>query len=103
MHSQTRLDQLISKATAFLENDTNRDTCRQLTRQAVDCLTAVVGSDHPYTKMVEEAACKGEKGNLSTACGVLWAAKLQLENERDGTGRRNDCAFGWRELSGYLS
>jgi hypothetical protein len=103
MHPQTTLDQLIRQAGAFLEHGANRDTCRQFAVQAVDCLTAVVGSDHPYTKMVEEAACKGEKGSLSTACGVLWAAKLQLENERYGTCKGNDSGFGWWESSGYLS
>jgi hypothetical protein len=103
MHPKIRLDKLIRKATAFLENDVNRDVCRQLTIQAVDCLAAVVGPDHPYTKMVEYAARKGEKGSLSTACGVLWAAKLQLDNERCGADRGNDFVFTWRETSGYLS
>jgi hypothetical protein len=103
MHNEQRIDQIIKKASAFIDKDTNPDLCRQLAGQAVDCLTTVVGPDHPYTKMVEEAADNGARRSLSTACGVLWATKLQLDNERHGTGRQNESASHWRELSGYLS
>lgn len=103
MHPVTTIDHLIHKTTAFLENEASRYTCRQLAKQAVACLTEVVGSDHPYTKMVEEAAYKGEKRSLSSARGVLVATKLQLDNEFHLAGDRNGSASNWRQLSGHLA
>jgi hypothetical protein len=103
MHPEMRIDHLIKEASGFNDNDSGRDMRRRFSKQVLDCLTDVVGSDHPYTKMVEDATCKGGKNSLSTACGVLWATKMQLDNERHAGGRGKRSASGWRNLSGYLS
>ena len=104
MHPEMRINLLIKKVSAFIDNDTSQDKCRQLGEQAFDCLMEVVGSeDHPYAKMLEEAACNGGKKSLSTACGVLWATKLLLDNEIHGTSKNIGAMSGWRDLSGYLS
>lgn len=102
MNPEMRINHMIKKVSAFIDNDAGRDTCRQLGKQAFDCLAQVVGSNHPYANIVAEASFK-EKSGLSTACGVLWAVKLHLDNERHGTRKLNDTARGWRELSGRLS
>lgn len=103
MYSEQRIEHLIKKASTFIDGKANQDACRQLTDEVIDSLTTVVGADHPYTKMVQESGDQGVRRSLSTVCGVLWATKLQLDNERHGTPRQSDSASHWRQLSGYLS
>jgi hypothetical protein len=103
MYTEQRIEHLIKTASALLDNDINRDTRRQFAEQAVDCLTALVGSDHPYTNMLREVSIKGEKTTESIVSGVLWATKLQLDKELHPSCNSCGAASSWRELSGNLS
>jgi hypothetical protein len=104
MQLENRIEQLIRTASNHLANDVDRDGCRTVSKEALKCVEALVGSDHPYTNLLKDTEDESERTGLLTACGVLWAAKLLVENEiQSETTGRKDSAGSWRELSGYLS
>jgi hypothetical protein len=103
MQLEKRIDHVIRAASNHLASDVDREACRTVSKQALNCVEALVGSDHPYTNLLKEAADEGKIKGLSTARGVLWAAKLLVENETDLGRKSKDSAGSWREWSGDLS
>jgi hypothetical protein len=103
MQLEKRIEYIIRTVSNHLASDVDRDTCRTASKQALNCVEALVGEDHPYTNLLKEAANEGRKKGLSTVCGVLWAAKLLVENETHLPRVRKDSAGSWREWSGHLS
>ena len=102
MQLEKRIEHLIRTASEHLANDVDLYTCKTVSNQALNCVKDLVGDDHPYTNLLEEAADEGREMGLSTACGVLWAAKLLMEKEAPLTRERKHSAGSWRELSGHL-
>jgi len=103
MQLEKRIEHIIKTASEHLANDVDQDTCRTVSKQALNCVEALVGEDHPYTNLLKEVADEGKEEGLSTARGVLWAAKLLVENEACLARVRKDSAGSWREWSGHLS
>ena len=51
-------------------------------RSAFDCLTAMFGPDHVYTKHFEKLVRQGGKTDLLAAGGILSAAQEQIASNR---------------------
>jgi len=103
MEVEKRIERLIRTASEHLVNEADRNTCRTVSNQALNCVKDLVGDYHPYTNLLEGAADEGRTTGLTTACGVLWAAKLLVENETLLARESKGCAGSWREWSGHLS
>lgn len=103
MQLDRRIEHLIRVASHHMAGHVDGEAFRTVSEQALNCVKALVGEDHPYTSLLEEVAEDGKKKGLSTACGVLWAAKLLEENETYLAKERKDSVGSWREWSGQLS
>ena len=77
MNIEDRIDELIKAGWGVLESDFDPRAFQLWRRRAFDCLTAMFGPDHVYTKHFEKLARQGGKTDLLAAGGILSAAKEQ--------------------------
>ncbi|MFH1114248.1 MAG: hypothetical protein V1792_10030 [Pseudomonadota bacterium] len=78
MSVEQRIDDLIEAGWLVLDSDFDTVPFQHWRRKAVDCLTAVVGPDHVYTRQFENFVRQGGKTDLLAAGGILSAAKEQM-------------------------
>jgi hypothetical protein len=83
-----RIDDLIEAGWGVLVSDCDPVAFQRWRCGALDCLTALVGSDHVYTRQIGIFVRQGGKRDLLVAGGILSAAKEQMAGtELAGTGQ----------------
>jgi hypothetical protein len=88
MAVEQRIDDLIEAGWRVLDSDFDPVAFLRWRRSAFDCLTAMVGPDHVYTRHFENFVRQGGKTDLIAAGGILSAAKEQMAPSRNaGTGQ----------------
>jgi hypothetical protein len=86
MSVEQRIDDLIKAGWAVLESDFDPDAFKSWRQKAFECLNAMFGPDHIYTRYFEHFIQQGGKKNVLAAGGVLVAAKQQYAcNEFDSS------------------
>jgi hypothetical protein len=81
MSTDGRIDNLIEAGWGVLDSDFDLVAFQRWRCRALDCLTALVGPDHVYTRQFG-------KRDLLVAGGILSAAKEQMAGtELAGTGQ----------------
>ena len=75
MSTNGRIDDLIEAGWGVLDSDFDPVAFQRWRRRAFDCLTALVGPDHVYTRHFENFVRHGGKRDLLAAGGILSAAK----------------------------
>lgn len=89
MSVEQRIDDLIEAGWGVLDSDFDPVAFERWRRRAFDCLTAVVGPDHIYTRHFENFVRQGGKKDLLAAGGILSAAKEQESCDRLGPVKAN--------------
>jgi len=82
-----RVDELIEAGWWVLESNFDPVAFQHWRRRAFDCLTAMVGPDHVYTRHFENFVRQGGETDLLAACGILSAVKEQASCNRQGAGQ----------------
>lgn len=82
MSVEQRIDDLIEAGWGVLDSDFDPVAFHRWRRRAFDCLTAMLGSDHVYTRHFENFVRLGGKTDLLAAGGILSAAKEQAPCNR---------------------
>lgn len=82
MSTDGRIDDLIEAGWWVLESDFDPVAFQQWRRRAFDCLTAMVGPDHAYTRNFERFVRQEGKADLLIASGILSAAKEEMAGNR---------------------
>lgn len=78
MTLEQRIDALIKAGWNVLESDFDPVAFQHWRLKAFECLAAMFGPDHVYTKYFEHFVEKGNRTNVLAAGGVLVAAKEQM-------------------------
>ncbi len=78
MSIETSIDELIQAGWDVVESDFDPVAFKHWRRKAFECLTAICGPDHIYTKYFEHFAQQGDTKNVLAAGGVLVAAKQRM-------------------------
>ena len=87
MSIERRIDDLIEAGWGVLDSDFDPVAFHRWRRSAFDCLTAMFGPDHVYTKHFEKLVRQGGKTDLLAAGGILSAAKRTGVLQQAGTGQ----------------
>jgi hypothetical protein len=77
MSVEDRIDDLIKAGWGVLDSDFDPVAFQRWRRRAFDCLTAMVGPEHAYTRHFANFVRQGGKTGLLAAGGILSAAKEQ--------------------------
>ena len=98
MYVEERIDDLIEAGWGVLDSDFDPIAFHHWRRRAFDCLTAVVGPDHVYTRHFAHFVRQGGKTDLLAAAGILSAAQQRiagngLESVRDTGSLRSISAL----------
>ena len=78
MSVEQRIDDLIEAGWGVLDSDFDPVAFQRWRRKAFDCLTAVVGPDHVYTRQFANFVRQGGKTDLLAAGGILSAAQQEI-------------------------
>jgi hypothetical protein len=78
MTIEQRIDALIKAGWNVLETDFDPVAFQHWRLKAFECLAAMFGPDHVYTKYFEHFVEQGDRTNVLAAGGVLVAAKEQI-------------------------
>ncbi len=89
---EQQLDDLIKAAWGVIESDFDSIALQHWRLRAFDCLTAMVGPDHVYTRHFENFVRQGGTTDLIAAGGILSAAKEQASRNSLGPVKTNDNA-----------
>ncbi len=89
MAVEQRIDDLIEAGWGVLDSDFDPVAFQRWRRRAFDCLTAMCGPDHVYTRHFENFVRQGGKTDLLAAGGILSAAKEQGSCNRLGPVKAN--------------
>lgn len=82
------IDDLIEAGWGVLDSDFDPVAFQRWRRRAFDCLRAMVGPDHVYTRHFERFVRQEGEADLLIASGILSAAQEQMAgNEQAGTGQ----------------
>src|SRR5271157_5009490 len=87
MSVEQRIDHLTKAGWGVLDSDFDPMAFHRWRRSAFDCLTAMFGPDHVYTRHFEKLVRQGGKTELLAAGGILIAAKEQAVLQQPGTGQ----------------
>ncbi len=85
MSIERRIDDLIKAGWGVLESDFDPDAFQHWRQKAFECLNAMFGPDHIYTKYFEHFVQQGGRKNVLAAGGVLVAAKQQMACKEFGS------------------
>jgi hypothetical protein len=78
MKIEEQIDELIKAGWGVVESDFDPAAFQHWRLKAFECLNAMFGSDHVYTKYFEHFVRKDDKPNVLAAGGVLTAAKEHM-------------------------
>ncbi len=81
MIPEQQIDHLIRAGWEVLQTDFDETAFENWRRQACQCLTALLGEDHQYTRQLQSKILKPERRGLLTGVGVLTAAALKPSNK----------------------
>jgi hypothetical protein len=81
MTIEQRIDELIRAGWTVVESDFDPIAFQNWRLKAFECLRAMFGPDHIYTKYFEHFVEQGDRTNVLAAGGVLVAAKEQVKGE----------------------
>ena len=94
MKAENQIDELIKAGWGVVDSDFDPIAFQYWRLKAFECLNAMFGPDHVYTKYFEQFVKQGDKTNVLAAGGVLVAAKEQMKGmecvpseQRSGPGR----------------
>ena len=82
MKIEQQLDELIKAGWEVVDSDFDPVAFQRWRLKAFECLNAMFGSDHVYTKYFEHFV-RGSHSAVCAAGGVLAAAKQQVGRQRD--------------------
>jgi hypothetical protein len=89
MSMEGRIDDLIEAGWFVLDSDFDPVAFQHWRQRAFDCLSAVVGPDHVYTRHFATFVRQGGKVDLLAAGGILSAAKEQASYNGQGAVKTN--------------
>jgi hypothetical protein len=89
MSIERRIDDLIEAGWGVVNSDFDPLAFHHWRRSAFDCLTAMFGPDHVYTRHFENFVQQGGETDLLAANGILSAAKEQESCNRLGRVKAN--------------
>ena len=78
MRIEEQIDELIKAGWGVVESDFDPVAFQLWRLKAFECLNAMFGSDHAYTKYFEHFVRQGDRANVLAAGGVLSAAKQHM-------------------------
>jgi len=84
MKNEYQIDELIKAAWDVVDSDFDPVAFQNWRLKAFECLTAMFGSDHVYTKYFEHLVRKADRANALAAGGVLAAAKQRWAGKNLG-------------------
>ncbi|HTY24482.1 MAG TPA: hypothetical protein VMC85_15200 [Desulfomonilaceae bacterium] len=90
MTVERRIDELIKAGWGVVDSDFDPVAFQHWRLRAFECLTAMFGRDHVYTKYFEHFVQKGDRTNFLAAGGVLVAAKEQIAETECGLSKPFD-------------
>lgn len=82
MKIEHQIDELIKAGWEVVDSDFDAVAFQHWRLKAFECLDAMFGSDHVYTKYFRDFVQQGRRSNVLAGGGVLAAAKQQL-TEKD--------------------
>jgi hypothetical protein len=88
MKIEQRIDELIKAGWGVLESDFDPIAFQNWRVKAFECLRAMFGPDHVYTKYFQHFVEQGDRTNVLAAGGVLIAAKEQMKGKELEPPRR---------------
>jgi hypothetical protein len=103
MKAENQIDELIMAGWRVVDSDFDPAAFKHWRFKAFDCLTAMLGPDHYYTKYFERFVKASHRTNILAAGGVLVAAKEQIKEmdcvaseplSEPETRAPHDCKFG---------
>jgi len=89
MSVEQRIGDLIKAGWGVLESDFDPRAFQLWRRSAFDCLAAMFGPDHVYTRHFENFVQQGGETDLLAANGILSAAQEQMACNRLGPVKAN--------------
>jgi hypothetical protein len=78
MTVEERIDNLIEAGWYVLDSDFDRTAFADWRKQALNCVTALLGPSHTYTCYFRDFVDEAETKSLLTGEGILVAAKEQI-------------------------
>ena len=78
MQIESQFDELIKAGWGVIDSDFDPVAFQHWRLKAFECLNAMFGSDHAYTKYFEHFVRQGDRANVLAAGGVLSAAKQHM-------------------------
>jgi hypothetical protein len=89
MSMEGKIDDLIETGWWVLDSGFDPVAFQHWRRRALDCLTAMVGPEHVYTRHFEHFVRQEGPADLLLASGILSAAKEEMaRNKPAGSGQR---------------
>lgn len=76
MPMNNEIDALIEAGWYVLESDFSEVAFRHWRKEALKCLTLLVGAEHPYTHHFRSTIMKAERRHILAGLGMLTAATL---------------------------
>ncbi len=90
MIHQRKFDDLIKAAWEVIESDFDPTAFVKWRKQAVLCLTDLLGSEHPYTLSFREYVQQAETLSVLAGKGLLVAAREQTATEKSALTKDQD-------------
>jgi hypothetical protein len=87
MSVEQPIDDLIKAGWGVLEFDFDPDAFQSWRRKAFECLNAMFGPEHIYTRYFEHFVQQGGRKNVLAAGGVLVAAKQEIAGSEFGSSK----------------
>ena len=87
MKIEQRIDELIKAGWGVVESDFDPIAFQNWRLKAFECLNAMFGPDHVYTKYFQHFVEQGDRTNVLAAGGVLVAAKEQMNGKELGPSK----------------
>lgn len=91
MKTEHQFDELIKAAWGVIESDFDPVAFQHWRLKAFECLTAMFGSEHAYTKYFEHFVQQGGRASALAAGGVLAAAKQQWAGKQVEPSKPLNC------------
>lgn len=86
MSSEQALDDLIEAGWRVIERDFEPEAFLNWRKRALDCVTILVGPDHPYARFFDAFVVKEARNSLLAGAGILEATREQVVARSIGSG-----------------
>jgi hypothetical protein len=78
MSYERSLDDLIEAGWSVIETDFSPDAFLNWRKRALDCVTSLVGPDHPYAMFLTAFVVQGGRNSILAGVGVLEGTREQI-------------------------